>query len=320
MANPLIKKVVLDWETVAGEDPTSPKPIYLNTTESGITVNRQTKTDEIIGGDIDSGGEPYGTFNEVAGQITTPLYFEQIGVILKAALGSPTTVDNTDGTYTHTFKSTECIPSFCLQNTLNNSCEGGSDVVERYNGLKAKGFSFTISPDGDYNISLDAVGINMRDSIVDAITELDETNKIVLSATRIKNAHTSLKVDNAAYTLSKSLSLTLDRGTEAIYTIGTGANAGEISDQQVKANGDFSGLFDDSVYTKAKNEMPVSFDIIMTSGTNSLTFTIAEAKFSFKNEAKKVGEKYPLNLSWYGYKTTGTELLKVVLTNTVPSY
>ncbi len=178
MANPLIKKVVLDWETVPGEDPSSPKPIYLKTTESGITVNRQTKTDDIIGGDIDSGGEPYGTFNEVAGAITTPLYFEQIGVILKAALGSPTTVDNTNGTYTHTFVSTECIPSFCLQNTLKNDCESGSDIVERYNGLKAKGFSFTVSPDGDYNISLDTVGMSMRDSIVDGISELDETNKI----------------------------------------------------------------------------------------------------------------------------------------------
>jgi len=320
MANPLIKKVVLDWEDTPGSDPSSPKPIYLKTVESGIVVNRQTKTDNIIGGDIDSGNEPYGTFNEVSGGITTPLYFEQIGVLLKASLGSPTTVDNGDGTYTHTFVSTACIPSFCLQNTLNNSCDGGSDIVERYNGLKAKGFSLTVSPDGDYNISLDTVGMSMRDSIVDGIGELDETNKIVLGSTRIKNTHTSLKIDGSVYTLSKSLSLSLDRGTEATYTIGTGANAGEVNDLQVKASGDFSGLFDDAIYTKAKNEMPVSFDVVMTSGSDSLTWTVAEAKFAFKNEAKKVGEKYPLNLGWTGYKSTGTELLKVVLTNTVSSY
>ena len=80
MANPIIKKVVLDWEDTAGIDPSSPKPIILTAAESGITANRQTKVDNVIGGDIDSGGEPYGTFNEVAGGITTPLYFEQIGV------------------------------------------------------------------------------------------------------------------------------------------------------------------------------------------------------------------------------------------------
>ena len=228
-------------------------------------------------------------------------------------------MDNT-GSYTHTFKSTECIPSFCIQNTLNNSCAGGSDIVERYNGLKAKGFSIDISPDGDYNFSLDTVGISFKDSIVDSTTELDETNKIVLGATRIKNAHTSLKIDGTFYTLSKSFTMSLDRGTEATYTIGTGANAGQIDDMQVSANGDFSSLFDSSVYTKAKNETEVSFDIVITDGTNTLTFTIAEAKFAFKNEGKKVGEKYPLNLSWNGYKTTGTELLKVELTNNVASY
>jgi len=319
MANPIIKKVVLDWEDTAGIDPSSPKPIILTAAESGITANRQTKVDNVIGGDIDSGGEPYGTFNEVAGGITTPLYFEQIGVLLKASLGNPTTVDNT-GSYTHTFKSTECIPSFCIQNTLNNSCAGGSDIVERYNGLKAKGFSIDISPDGDYNFSLDTVGISFKDSIVDSTTELDETNKIVLGATRIKNAHTSLKIDGTFYTLSKSFTMSLDRGTEATYTIGTGANAGQIDDMQVSANGDFSSLFDSSVYTKAKNETEVSFDIVITDGTNTLTFTVAEAKFAFKNEGKKVGEKYPLNLSWNGYKTTGTELLKVELTNNVASY
>jgi hypothetical protein len=319
MANPLIKKVVLDWETTAGTDPSLPEPIVLTAVESGITASRQTKTDSVIGGDIDSGGEPFGTFNEVAGGITTPLYFEQIGVLLKASLGDPTTVDNT-GSYTHTFKSTECIPSFCIQNTLNNSCDGGSDLIERYNGLKAKGFSIDVSPDGDYNFSLDTVGMSFKDSITDSITELDETNKISLGATRIKNAHTSLKIDNVSYTLSKSFSMSLDRGTEATYTIGTGANAGEISDMQVSASGDFSSLFDSSVYTKAKNEMPVSFDIIITDGTNTLTLTIAEAKFSFKNEAKRVGEKYPLNLAWNGYKSVGTELLKVELTNNVASY
>ena len=320
MANPLIQKVVLDWETTAGEDPVAAKPIYLTSVESGITANRQTKTDNVIGGDIDSGGEPYGTFNEVNGGITTPMYFEQIGVLLKASLGNPTTVDNGDGTFTHTFVSHNCIPSFCLQNTMKNDCEAGVNIIERYNGLKAKGFNITISPDGDYTFSLDTVGMKFRDSITDGLTELDEASKVVLGATRIKNAHTSLLIDGSSYTLSKSFSLSLDRGTEATYTIGTGANAGEISDLQVKANGDFSSLFDGGVYTKAKNETPVSFEVVVSDSSNSLSFKVAEAKFSFKNEAKKVGEKYPLNLSWNGYKTTGSELLKVVLTNTVTSY
>jgi len=320
MANPLIEKVVLDWEDTPGQDPASPKPIYLSAVESGITINRQNKTDNVISGDIDSGGELYGTVNEVTGSITTPMYFEQIGVLMKALLGAPTSADNGDGTYTHTFVSTACIPSFCIQNTLKDDCNGGSNIIERYNGCKAKSTSISITPDGDFNIGLDIVGMKFSDSITDGVAELDETNKIVLSTTRIKNAHTALKIDGASYTLAKDFSLSVDRGTEATYTIGTGANAGLISDKQVTVNGSFSSLFDSIVYTKAKNETKVSFDISITDGTNSLVFTVAEAKFSFKNESKKVGEKYPLNLDWTGYKTTGTEKIKVVLTNAVASY
>lgn len=379
MANPIIEKVVLDWETTAGDDPTTPKPIVLTAVESALTVNRRTNTDNVISGSIDSGGEPYGTYNEVGGNLVSPMYFEQIGVLLKAVLGAPTTAEvgtawaadtavssgdyaivststslilkytssgttdattepdlsaasvgdtGVDGTanyvvvaklYSHSFYSFKCIPSFCVQNTLNE-CSGGSQIVERYNGCKAKSMSITVAPDGDFNITVDTVGMKFRDSITDGISELDEANKITLGQTRIKNAHTSLLIDSASYTLAKNFSLTLDRGTEATYTIGTGANAGQIDDNHINVNGNFSSLFDNGVYTKAKNETEVSFDIQIVDGENKLDFTIAEAKFSFKNEAKRVGEKYPLNLDWTGYKNSGTEKLKAILTNTVASY
>lgn len=308
------------------------------------------------------------------------MYFEQIGVLLKAILGNPTTAEygapwtagmsinsgdyaivstsstlmikyisdgttdstnepdlssanvgdtGTDGTatyvvveklYSHIFGSTVCTPSFCVQNTLKDDCGSGSKIIERYNGCKAKSANLSIAPDGDFNISIDIVGMKFRDSITDGITELDETNKIQLPATRIKNAFASLNIDGSTYKLAKDFSLTIDRGTEAEYTLGTGANAGLVSDKQVIVNGSMSSLFDTSVYTKAKNESTVSFDITITDGDNSLTFTVAEAKFSFKTESKKVGEKYPLNLDWSAFKQSAAEKIKVELINTVSNY
>ena len=58
MATPKIKQVLLDFEDKGkfGQDPTTPKPFVLMANENGITGSQQTKTDNVIGGDIDSGG------------------------------------------------------------------------------------------------------------------------------------------------------------------------------------------------------------------------------------------------------------------------
>jgi len=381
MASPKPTKVVIGFETTAGADPTGGSliPYHFTATEFGLTVNRGTKTDDVIGGDIDSGGEPYGTINTVNGALTAPMYYEQFGLLLKMTMGVPVTaaagtswlattaylvdaiVQNTtnatlsmrvtvagtsgatepdisasvvgdtvvDGTvtyvvtakmYTHTFNTTKCLPNAYAQATLANACDGGSDLIERYNGIKGGKLDISVSPDGDYNITMDTTGMSQRDSIVDSITELDETNKVVLTQTRIKNAHATITIDGTAYTLAKDFSLSLDRGVEATQTLGTGANAGQVDDTKVMLSGSLSSLFDGAVYTKAKNETAVGFVIGMTDGLNALDLTVAEAKFGFKTESKKVGEVYPLNLEWTGYKTTGTEKLKAVLTNSIANY
>jgi len=381
MANPKAKKVVVGFETTAGADPSGAGliPYYFTATDFGIVVKRNTKTDDVIGGDIDSGGEPVGTFNDVGGSLTAPMYYEQMGIALKMIMGVPTTTDagtawaattpyaldaivqNTtsatlsmkvttagtsgatepdisaanvgdvvnDGTvdyvvtakmYKHTFNTTKCLPNLFAQSTLANACEGGTDLIDRFNGIKGGKLDINVSPDGDYNFTIDTKGMSHRDSIVDSITEIDETNKVIFPQARIKNAHCTVKIDGTAYSLAKDFSFSLDRGTEATQTLGGGANAGQVDDTKVMLDGSMSSLFNEGIYTKSKNETPVAFIISMADGLNVLDFTVAEAKFEFKTEPKKVGEKYPLNLSWTGYKTLGTEKLKAELTNSVANY
>ncbi len=313
-----INKFVMDWETTKGVDPASPAPIYMSPAgETGISATRQTKTDEIIGGDIDSGGEPYGTFNEVSGSTNFPMTYERIGYVLKAMFGAPTTTGT--GPYTHTFTSTiDCLPTFLFQET-GADC-GGSDQVDRYNGLMAKSIGINMSPSGDYNVSFSYVGLSHRDSITDGITELDETNKVVTATTRIKNEQASLLVDGTTYPLAKDFSFNYDRNTVADNLIGSGQNAGLIYAQAPKATGSISSLFDANVYTKAKNEQKLSVVLNYTDGANILKITLGEVKFGFKRESKKLGEKYAVNLDFNAFKNTGTELVKIELTNSIATY
>lgn len=313
-----IKKMVMDFETVKGVDPVAPAPIYMAPSgETGIGTVRQTKTDETIESDIDSGGEPYGTYNEISGTTNFPMTYERIGYILKAMFGDPVTTGV--GPYTHTFTSTiDCLPTFLFQES-GDDCGNGLQV-DRYNGLMAKSVSLSMSPSGDYNIGFSYVGMGHRDSVTDGIAELDETNKIVTAQTRIKNEHASLLVDGSTFAIAKDFTFNYDRSTVAEPYIGSGVNAGDVYAMKPKATGNISTLFDSTIYTKAKDETPLSFALNYTDGTNILKITLGEVKISFKRESKKVGEKYAINADFTAYRHTSPELVKVELTNSIASY
>lgn len=313
-----INKVIMDFETTKGVDPAAPKPIYVTPSgETGLTATRQTKTDDVIGGDIDSGGEPYGTYNEVAGTTNFPMTYERIGYLFKAMFGSPTTTGS--GTYKHTFTSTiDCLPTFVFQET-GEEC-GASTQIDRYNGMMAKSLGLSMSPSGDYNVSFSCVGMSHRDSIVDGIVELDETNKIVTSSTRIKNEHSSLLIDGSTFALGKDFSFNYDRGTVSEAYIGSGVNVGDVYAMQPKLTGNISSLFDSSLYAKSKNENSLLVVMNYTDGTNILKITLGEVKLSFKRDSKKIGEKYAINADYTAFKASGSELVKIELTNNIASY
>lgn len=308
-------KFVIDKETTAGTDPVAPTAYVLGVNEISIGATPNTKVDDIIGGDIDFGGEEYTTSEDVSGGIKAPLYYEQVGVALNVILGDPVTTGTSP--YVHTFKSTACIGSWVAEDTLSGTCDGSSDMVKRFNGLKGNTFSLSISPDGDYNYDISLVGSKGRDSLVDGISALDATNEITLASTRMKNAHATITIAGSEYKLAKDFSISIDRGTTAEKVIGDGAI---VDDAMVKVTGSISSIFDDTVYALAKANTSTPAIINLTDGTNILKITLAETQFKFKDEPRKVGEKYPMNLDVNVFKKTGTEKIKVELTNSIASY
>ena len=332
MASPKIKQVLLDFEERGkfGQDPTAPKPYVLMANENGITGSQQTKTDNVIGGDIDSGGELYGTFVDVGGTLKTPLYYEQIGVLLKAFMGAPVTEDLSaastpkPGYYKHTFKSNVCIPSVVVQDFLSVQCNktaADRDVYKKFNGLRANTLSITASPDSDYNIEINFIGATADDSIVNAsFQKLDDTNKIVLDATRIKNSHANLYINGSStpYKLAKEFSMSLDRGTEAIRVLSAGAI---VEDSKFDLTGSLNSLFDGDMYKKAMKQEKVETKLAFSNGDYSVEFLIAETQYSFEDEARSYGGQYPLNMKFNGVKTGSTDAkLSVVVINKVATY
>lgn len=308
-------KFVFEKETTAGQDPAFPTAYVLAVNEISLSTTPNTATDNVIGGDIDFGGEEYTKFDDVSGGFKGPMYYEQLPVVLEAVLGAPTTTGI--GPYTHTFVSTNCTGTWVGEDTLKGTCDGASDLIKRHNGLKANTFGISVSPEGDYNYNIDFVGMTGRDSLADGISALDDTNEITLAATRIKNAHASITINGTSYKLAKDFSFTINRGATAERVIDAGAL---VTDSQVIVTGKLSSVFDDTVYGIAKNNTSVPVVLTLTDGTSTATVTLAEAQFKFSDEPRRVGEKYPMNLTMNAFKKTGTEKIKVEVTNSVVSY
>lgn len=329
MASPKIKQVLLDFEEKGkfGQNPTTPKPYDLMVNENGIVGTDNTKTDNVIGGDIDSGGELYTTSQDVNGSIKAPMYYEQIGVFLKAAMGAATAEDlnaTKPGFFKHTFKSNVCIPSVVVQDFLSVQCNktgSDKDMYKLFNGLRANTMSVSASPEGDYNIELSFVGATAKDNISEAgLAKLDDTQKIVLGATRIKNAHVNLYFDDSPtpYKLAKEFTMTLDRGTEAMKVLSAGAI---VEDSKFDLTGRLSSIFDGEMYKKAKENGKVKASLVFENGNYKLAFIIAEMQMAFEDEPRSYGGQYPLNIKFNGVKTGTTDAkLKIELTNKVQEY
>ena len=245
-------------------------------------------------------------------------------------MGAPVTEDLSTastpkpGYFKHTFKSNVCIPSVVVQDFLSVQCNktaADKDVYKKFNGLRANTLSITASPDSDYNIEINFIGATADDSIVNAsFQKLDDTNKIVLAATRIKNSHANLYINGSStpYKLAKEFSMSLDRGTEAIRVLSAGAM---VEDSKFDLTGSLNSIFDGEMYKKAMKQEKVETKLVFSNDDYSVEFLIAETQYSVEDEARSYGGQYPLNMKFNGVKTGSTDAkLKVVVINKVQKY
>jgi len=314
----LPKKVLLGWETVFGQTPASPTPYQLCVKTQGLVHTRETEIQDCIGGDIDSGGDKLVTGSSNNGSIDASAYWEQLGVYLKAILGAPTTVDNLDGTFTHTFDTTkDVIPSMYIETT-----SGANDLVEVFNGVMASTFNTSFKGKGIPAINLGLVGSTHKDNLKDAYTPIVDTGKIVLGSTALNMMYTYAKIDNSDFMKLSEFDVTFDRGIEVDDLI---YDTKDVGITKSEVTGSLKSVFDSGLYTKlaANNVVKVEIGYMQTIGADAhaLSFLFDETQFDFKTEPKEVGNKVSVNADWSAKRSaTGTQRGKVTLTNTVASY
>lgn len=305
-------------------------PFVMNTVEDSINANRETKVDNIIGGDIDSGGETYETYTDVSGNLKTPLYYDQIGLFLKALMGEPETeeVANKKGFYRHTFKSSNpCQPSFMIQDTLQATCRKDGtqkEIYKQFTGLKASTMSITASPDSDYNVEISTLGALADDSLINEnLKEISNKNAFKFEAKRIYNKHAKLWFGDMSeenyMVIAKELSFTIDKGVESERVLSAGAI---VDETKFDLNGSLNCVFDGETYKKAMSGLPQECKLRFEDESgNVLEFYMKQTQVNFKDEARSYGTKYPLNMDFNAFKSGDNPAkLIVTLVNKIPSY
>lgn len=337
MASPKIKEVLVGFEAEFGQDPTT-KPYLLYTKENSINASMQTKTDNVIGGDIDSGGELYKTYDEISGSLKTPLTYEQIGLMLKMLMGEPVTEPIKKGgqgadkedivAYKHTFKSNVELPSMCVQDTLKMSAS--KDFVKKFNGVRANSISISAGADSDYDVELGVLGALADDNLINqAMPKMQSQNRITLNSTRAKHGHARLFITKpngsggyqaeSEYKLSREFSLSVDRGVEAIRLIG---GAAMVEDSKFDLTGQLSSVFDEDFYKRAKAGEQIKTRLSFEKDEyNKIDFIIEQTQFAIEDNARSYGGQYPLEMKFNGVKTGATAAkLQVVVINSVSAY
>jgi len=315
----LPKQVFLGFESVFGETPASPTPYQLCVKSNGLVSQTDTEVSDCIGGAIDSGGEKVVVGNTHNGDLEATAYWEQAGVYLKAILGNPTTVDNLDGTFTHTFDTTkDTIPSMYIENTF----VGATTVVEVFNGVMASTFNTMFKGKGIPELKLGLLASTHKDSLKDGYSAMSDAGKILLGSTGLNMTHTYVKIDNSAYTKLAEFDINIDRGTEAEDLV---SNIKDVSIMKADVTGNLKSVFDATLYTKIANNQKVAVEIgyaqTIGADAHSLAFFMDEAQFDFKTQPKVVGTKVAIDAPFSASRSSAsTEKLKVVLTNTIASY
>lgn len=207
-------------------------------------------------------------FKSVDGSLVVPLDDNAFGKVLEGFLNIPATVDNLDGTYTHTFKVNDTsIPSYFFE-------QAHTDIGEFHllNGIKFNNFDISLGGDGELLCNINIMGQKSTRSatqvlVPTAITSVkfEQFQAAITGATKVKD-------------ITINYTNNLD-GTS--YVIGDGGTRGDIPLGMVGVSGTFTALYeDDTLLAAARNNTDQAFVITLISGVNILEFDMAEVTLS----------------------------------------
>lgn len=283
--------------------------LTLNTTqdlqESSVMNGTRSATEGFLG------------FKDGAGSLTVPVDTKAIGFWLKGFFNSPTTVDNLDGTYTHTFIIDDTtIPSLSLEIAHLDK----ANTFYRHLGFKCNNFSLSLGGDDELLMNIELVG---KDSS-------SETTQIVAPTLTLNNGVKFQKFNNVISGLSGAddvRTYTVDYTNNldtSSYTVNTGSARNDIPLGMTGITGTIEANFTGNGLNTASESFSTEQIIsTITSGNDILVVKTNEIKLN-KQVGKEISTPQGIVAS-YNYtafhKDNATASSIVVeLTNTIATY
>ena len=200
---------------------------------------------------------------------------KQFPVFLKGLFNAPVTVDNGDGTYTHTFKIGSTVPSMFFEQN-HTDATGGLFYMTKGIGLNSMGLSF--AGDDELVVSIDGIAKTTSKARATAVTG---------TTTDVRDGSKFMKFSSAVTGIDKVSDLSIDfnnniTADDSRYLDGTG-QIGGIPAGIASVSGSFSALMeDDTVFKKARDFETLSISNTITLGVNSIKFEMQEVKLGSK--------------------------------------
>ena len=250
-------------ETVYGTTDVAPQMIILPKSSVSLDLQKELLTNDTIVGDRMTLADRHGN-RTVSGDLVAPLQHGQWDDWLQAVLG---------GTWT--------------ANAVKNGVTNRSYTVEvgqldlttpqyrRFTGVRINSFGLEVDPGSIVNVTWGLMGAGMTSSTA----ALDATMTAVQDKQAMSHIGGSITVDGGAV-CATAFSLNIDNGMTAAFCIGSAAAEDQVwSETQV--DGSVTFYFESlTQYNLFINENIVPIVVVLSDGTNTLTFTIPKAKFN----------------------------------------
>lgn len=244
-------QLLLAEETEYGETPTNNyrKIPFISTT---LDSEQNLVSSNVLGLGRDP-TQPFQDVINVDGDMVVPVDMRNIGVWLKAIFGTPTTIENENGGYTHSFESGKTsIPSYSLE-------VGLPEVPQfiRFMGVRANSIAFNFQRSGEAQVSLNLIGQGEAGE-----TAAIDANPEVYKYTRVSQFQGFIKSDGTLLANITVASATYANNLEKIETIRNDGKVEAIDLGVASLSGSISARYGDNILLdKARAGTPVDIEL-----------------------------------------------------------
>lgn len=264
-------------------------------------------------------GDPAQGALTVAGNLVAPMDARGVGYILTMALGAPVSVDNGDGTFSHTWKSGKDLFSY--------SCQIGHPklATPRWRtqlGIKAGGFQFPMARNGRAVVTVPMVA----QSQVKDVAGVRDASPLSYAYLPFDNATGSIKVGGVALANVTAGQFNYSSNTESVETIRADMAIDGVDETRRTLSGTVNLRLgsDTTIEDLADNKTPAAFEMafaLVAQPTWALKFQMPRAFFDKPKKPVEGPGGVSFATNWRAARdATAGYMLGVVLTNDVASY